>query len=72
MAVLQRLLPTARATHSDVERAFLELIARAGLPRPQTNVRIAGYEVDAYWPQFRLVVELDTFHSHGDHISFEC
>jgi very-short-patch-repair endonuclease len=70
-AVLKRLLPTATATRSDVERDFVELVLKAGLPKPQTNVRVAGWEVDAYWPQWKLVVELDTFYSHGDHVSFE-
>jgi very-short-patch-repair endonuclease len=70
-AVLKRLIETASATHSDVERAFLDLVKKAGLPKPETNFSVAGYKVDACWPRWRLVVELDTFHSHGDHLSFE-
>jgi very-short-patch-repair endonuclease len=68
---LRRLLPLAGPTNSDVEDAFLKLVTKAGLPKPMTNTRIAAYEVDAYWPQFKLVVEIDTWYSHGDPISFE-
>jgi hypothetical protein len=70
-AVLRRLLPAAAPAHSALEDRFLPLIAEAGLPRPDTNVRIAGFEVDAVWRRRRVAVELDTFHSHGDHLSFE-
>jgi very-short-patch-repair endonuclease len=29
------------------------------LPKPIANVKVLGHEVDAYWPEFRLVVEVD-------------
>lgn len=58
-------------TRSDLELAFLELVDRAGLPRPSTNLFIAGYELDAYWGDLRFAVELDTYDYHGDEISFE-
>jgi hypothetical protein len=56
---------------SVLERRFLELVARAGLPRPQVNVRVAGFEVDCYWPQWGLVVELDSRAFHSDPRAFE-
>jgi predicted transcriptional regulator of viral defense system len=46
-------------TRSGLERSFRALIARAGLPEPQYNVLVAGLTVDVYWPEWRLVVELD-------------
>jgi very-short-patch-repair endonuclease len=58
-------------TRSDLERDFLELVKRAGLPRPAMNLFIAGYELDAYWSDLRFAVELDTYDYHGDEISFE-
>ncbi|MEX2106210.1 MAG: type IV toxin-antitoxin system AbiEi family antitoxin domain-containing protein [Solirubrobacterales bacterium] len=58
-------------TRSDLERDFLRLVARAGLPPPSTNLFIAGYELDAYWSDLRFAVELDTYDYHGDEISFE-
>jgi len=55
-------------TRSKAERRLLALVARAGLPRPETNVRLHGHEVDALWRSKRLVVEVDgyAFHAHRD------
>ena len=38
-----------RLTRSKAERRMLRLIREAGLPAPETNVRIAGWEVDLLW-----------------------
>lgn len=56
---------------SELERRFLELATDSGLPTPQVNVKVAGLEVDVYWPQWRLVVELDGRAFHSDPRSFE-
>ncbi|WP_246851439.1 endonuclease domain-containing protein [Patulibacter sp. SYSU D01012] len=61
----------APRTRSEAERVLQALIRRAALPRPRTNVRIAGFEVDAYWPDSRLVVEVDSWRFHGSRRSFE-
>lgn len=58
-------------TRSEAERRLLRLVAAAGLPRPQTNVRVAGCEVDALWPEARLVVEVDGFAFHASRAAFE-
>ena len=58
-------------TRSEAERRLLALIARAGLPRPRTNVRVAGYEVDALWPGQRLVAEVDGYAFHAHRAAFE-
>ena len=71
LKTLRRMLPTAAPTHSGVEDRFLPLLAQAGIERPLVNVRVAGWEVDLFWPRQRVVVELDTWWSHGDHLSFE-
>ena len=44
---------------------ILSAIRRAELPEPQTNVELAGYEVDFLWAEPHLVVEVDghPFHS---------
>ncbi len=45
---------------SSLERAFDELLAQhPEIPPPQRNVHIHGWEIDCYWPQQRLAVELD-------------
>ena len=57
-------------TRSELERRFLEIVDRHGLPRPQVNTRIAGYEVDFAWPDAALVVETDGFAAHGTRTAF--
>ena len=58
-------------TRSEAERRMLELIRRAGLPRPRTNARLGPWEVDLYWPERRLVVEVDGFAFHATRAAFE-
>lgn len=50
---------------SGLERAFDELIADGDIPPPQKNVIIAGWEIDCYWPEFKLAVELDGRNYHS-------
>ncbi len=59
------------ATRSGAEEHMLELVAKAGLPQPQTNVWIpltgnTGYEADLLWADARLIVEVDSraHHTH--------
>lgn len=61
----------AAFTRSEVERMFVEVVERAGLPLPVMNLYVGGFELDAYWPDLRYAVELDTYEYHGDEISFE-
>ena len=58
-------------TRSGLELRFLELLAKAGIPRPMTAFNVAGFELDVYWPDLRFAVELDVFETHGSHRSFE-
>jgi very-short-patch-repair endonuclease len=53
-----------RFTRSRAERALVALTRRAGLPLPETNAHLQGWEVDALWAAQRLVVEVDgaTYH----------
>jgi hypothetical protein len=45
---------------SDLERAFDELLVQhPEIPPPQRNVHLHGWEIDCYWPDQRLAVELD-------------
>ena len=55
---------TFRYTRTELERAFLPLARRAGLPLPRTSVFVTGYEVDFHFPDFGLVIETDglTYH----------
>lgn len=58
-------------TRSRMERALRALIKQAGLPAPQSNVVVHGYEVDMYWPDARLVVEFDGWNTHSSRTAFE-
>jgi very-short-patch-repair endonuclease len=58
-------------TRSEAERLLLELVRAAGLPRPRTNARVAGHEVDAVWTADRLVVEVDGWTYHRTRAAFE-
>jgi hypothetical protein len=57
-------------TRSGLEDAFQAFIERYGLPQPVTNAAVAGHEVDAFWPQQRVIVELDDYATHGDAATF--
>lgn len=54
----------ATLTRSELEERFLDLVLSAGLPRPQLNATVAGYEVDALWADRRTAVELDGWAHH--------
>lgn len=58
-------------TRSEAERLLRALIRAANLPTPRFNARVAGYEVDAVWPDRRLVVEVDGYAYHGHRAQFE-
>lgn len=58
-------------TRSGLERCFLALVRRAGLPQPSMNLFVEGYELDAYWAAERFAVELDTYDYHGTPAAFE-
>lgn len=67
-ARLRRLVEGDRlplVTRSEAEKLFLDLLRRARLARPRTNVPIVGFRVDFFWPDERVVVEVDgrAFHS---------
>ncbi len=53
-----------RLTDSELERTFLRLLGRTGLPAPQTRVRLHGFRVDFFWPDLGLVVETDGLRYH--------
>jgi Protein of unknown function (DUF559) len=61
----------APVTRSELERRFLDVRRDAGLPRPSTNLFVAGHEVDAVWPDHRLAVELDSHEFHRTRAAFE-
>lgn len=62
--------------NNNMEAAFLALVLAAGLPAPQRQVEIRGARgwigrVDFVYLEFRLVMELDGFASHGSRDAFQ-
>jgi very-short-patch-repair endonuclease len=55
---------TYSRTDSELERRFLALARRSGLPRPLTQVLVDGRRVDFFWPELGLVVETDGLRYH--------
>ena len=51
-------------TDSALERRFLPIARRAGLPLPRTGERLDGFRVDFCWPEIGLVVETDGLRYH--------
>lgn len=66
VAVLRSVLDrrTFTLTDSQLERAFLPIASRAGLPLPETGGRLNGFKVDFHWPELGLVVETDGLRYH--------
>jgi very-short-patch-repair endonuclease len=58
-------------TLSELERAFLKLLRRHGLPLPATNRPAGGRYVDCRWPEHKLTVELDSYRYHNTRHAWE-
>jgi very-short-patch-repair endonuclease len=58
-------------TRSDLERDFLHLCRRYGLPKPEVNVKLGRWTVDFLWPAERLAVETDSWGYHRGSVAFE-
>lgn len=61
----------ADRTRSDLERDFLRLCRRHGLPAPEVNARIGRLTVDFLWRAQQLVVETDGYSYHRGSVAFE-
>jgi very-short-patch-repair endonuclease len=62
--------PTQR-TRSDFEAEVMQAITAAGLPAPELNQQVQGYEVDLVWREQRVIAEIDTYMTHGNRFAFE-
>ncbi len=58
-------------TQSELEDRFLELVRAASLPEPRCNALVEGYVVDCWWPEQRVVAEIDGFAFHKGREAFE-
>jgi hypothetical protein len=57
--------PRLAHTNGKLEENFLAWCEHWRLPLPLLNVYVHGFEVDAYWPDHALVVELDGYDNHS-------
>lgn len=63
--------PGLARTKSELERRFFSLCSEKGLRLPEVNVKVAGIEADCFWPDARLIVELDSWTYHADRVAFD-
>ena len=63
--IAARIDASAGRTRSRLEALYLLLCREQGLPAPLVNESVAGMEVDALFPEQRVVVELDSYGYHG-------
>ncbi len=61
----------AGLSRSDGELALWDALVASGLPRPARNLQLVDYEVDFYWPELRVVVEVDSYRHHLRKASFD-
>jgi very-short-patch-repair endonuclease len=66
VAALRELLhlQTLTLTDTELERRFLPIVRRAGLPLPRTQQHVNDFRVDFFWPELGLVVETDGLRYH--------
>jgi very-short-patch-repair endonuclease len=64
-ALVARERRVSTVTRSELEESFLALVRRAGLPEPEVNTRLGGYEVDFLWRAQRRVIEVDGHAYHS-------
>ena len=56
---------------SVLEREFLKVLERLGLPLPDTNVRVGKYRVDCRWIDLNVTIELVSFKYHNSKYSWD-
>lgn len=59
-----RRLPEVHRARSLLEAIFLRLAEESGLPMPEVNQTVSGYEVDFLWREAGVIVELDGYEYH--------
>ena len=68
--VLAAYRPEPHFLRSEAERRFKQLCEDHSLPRPQFNVYIAGHELDVYWQDVQVAVEIDGAETHHTRRAF--
>jgi len=63
--------PERPPTRSELEDAFIHFANRHDLPEPLINTDVVGREADVFFPEHKLVVELDGYDFHHTREQFE-
>ncbi|HMJ73698.1 MAG TPA: DUF559 domain-containing protein [Solirubrobacterales bacterium] len=58
-------------TQSPLEDRVVDLCREYDIPMPVVGTTVLGREVDAFWPDRKLMVEADSWQFHGHRASFE-
>jgi very-short-patch-repair endonuclease len=69
--VLVAYRPEPQFLRSEAERRLKRLCENHSLPQPQFNLWVAGYELDAYWPDVGVAVEIDGARAHHTRKAFQ-
>jgi hypothetical protein len=69
--LLELWVPELSKTRSALEGLFLLTWVAADKRIPRINQKVFGFEVDCYWPEQRLIVELDGNGYHSDSLARE-
>ncbi len=60
-----------KRTRSTPERRLLTALRAACVPEPEVNFRVGHWEIDFYWPDPGLAVEVDAYSTHSSPWAFE-
>jgi very-short-patch-repair endonuclease len=73
--LVDELDPLAKRARNELERRFLALCRRAGVPSPEVNanLEVAGRRVqpDFLWREERVIIETDGYEAHGTRSAFK-
>jgi hypothetical protein len=64
-------LPEADGARSGLESSFIAFCRRRHLPPPEPNAKLGPYTADFLWAEQRVIVETDSFRTHGGAVAFE-
>jgi hypothetical protein len=56
---------------SPLEIRFANFLRARAIAPPVQNIHVLDHEVDALWPDAKLIVELDSWEHHGHRAAFE-
>jgi very-short-patch-repair endonuclease len=71
LRALLRMQSGPHFTRSEAERRCRDILRAAGLPAAHANVAIGPYELDLFWPDYNVAIEIDGWAYHSSRSRFE-